>query len=633
MFEHVSRGECCRQSRFRRGRFGGMVPRDRGARSGDLQRRKALDAVNNAENSAGLAPTAADIRAQLERVIASAALRPSPRRAGLLRFVVEETLAGRADRLKGFTVATAVFGRDETFDSQSDPIVRLEARRLRHDIDGYYADEGRHDPVRISIPKGAYVPSFAWQDRVGEPPGVPAELVTPPPLPEAPLAVASSGRRRRLLLLATLAAVLLIAAASAAFLRGSRQAAGPVGPAIIVLPFDALGVGEHDHNLASGLTYELIADLMRFAHFRVYSAPASFRQDGGTDAQALGRDLGVAYVVKGALSSDGDHARLAAQLYDAESGRIVWSDTYDRSLTPGALLQVQEELAASIATVLGEPYGQVRADLSKRVSAGTAPSMPSYTCVLRAYDYRRGFDEKLYQPVLGCLKAAVARDPDYAAAWAMLGWLELDAARFHYVPAERTEETLDQAIASASRAVDLDGSSPLGLQALSASLYYAGRYEESMEVQRGALALNDNDPDTLAQLGWRLAARGEFDEGIAYLERAVARSANPPGWYFHLLAVRDYLKGDYQHMLETAERSAVDGSGISWSFIAIARAALGQPEEARAALDRWASIDPEAHADPGAEYRMHGGTDATVNALVAGLRKAGWTDPRSEPTN
>ena len=435
--------------------------------------------------------------------------------------------------------------------------------------------------------------------------------------------------RRRLLLAAGLAVVaLLIAIASTAYLRFSQPTEEVVGPAILVLPFDSLSDDTEDHNLASGLTYEVIADLMRFAHFRVYSVPASFRLDPQADPQALGRDLGVAYVVKGALSSEGDQVRLLAQLYDATSGRIVWSDSYDRSLTPGALLEVQEELAGSVATVLGEPYGQVRGDLTERASAaGTAASMPSYTCVLRAYDYRRSFDEKLYQPVLDCLKAAVARDPDYAAAWAMLGWLQLDAARFHYVPAERKEETLDQAIASASHAVDLDGSNPLGLQALSASLYYAGRYEELMEVQRGALALNENDPDTLAQLGWRLAARGEFDEGIAYLEKAVARSANPPGWYFHLLAVRDYLEGDYRHMLEAAERSAVDGSGISWSFIAIACAALGQPDEARAALDRWASIDPEAYGDPAAEYRMHGGTEDTVNALVAGLRKAGWTEP------
>jgi TolB-like protein len=581
------------------------------------------------EGTARLGPPAEDIRAQLERIVASAAFRLSPRRAALLRFVVEETLQGRADRIKGFAVAIAVFERDETFDSQSDPVVRLEARRLRHDIDGYYADEGRHDPIRISIPKGAYVPSFAWQDRAGEQPNGSDERSLAPPSSDLPVTGAPSKPRRRLLLAAGCAAIaLLIAIASTAYLRFSQPPEDVVGPAILVLPFDSLSDDMEDHNLASGLTYEVITDLMRFAHFRVYSIPASFRLDPQADPQVLGRDLGVAYVVKGALSSDGNQVRLMAQLFDATSGRVVWSDRYDRSLTPGSLLEVQEELAGSVATVLGEPYGKVRGDLTERApAAGTAASMPSYTCVLRAYDYRRSFDENLYQPVLDCLKAAVARDPAYAAAWAMLGWLQLDAARFHYVPAEGEEETLSEAIASASHAVELDGKNPLGLQALSASLYYAGRYDESMEVQRGALALNENDPDTLAQLGWRLAARGEFDEGIAYLERAVARSANPPGWYFHLLAVRDYLKGDYRHMLEAAERSAVDGSGISWSFIAIACAALGQRDEARAALDRWASIDPEAYGDPAAEYRMHGGTEDTVNALVAGLRKAGWTKP------
>jgi hypothetical protein len=80
-------------------------------------------------------------------------------------------------------------------------------------------------------------------------------------------------------------------------------------------------------------------------------------------------------------------------------------------------------------------------------------------------------------------------------------------------------------------------------------------------------------------------------------------------------------------MLEAAERSAVDGSGISWSFVAIACGALGQPDEARSALARLASIDPEAYGDPAAEYRMHSGTEDTVNALMAGLRKAGWSQP------
>ena len=169
---------------------------------------------------------------------------------------------------------------------------------------------------------------------------------------------------------------------------------------------------------------------------------------------------------------------------------------------PSCAWRGPEELG-SVATILGEPYGQVRGDVTERLSADI-PSMPSYTCVLRAYDYRRSFDEKLYQPVLDCLKAAVARDPDYAAAWAMLGWLQLDAARFHLFPAGAGGDA-QSGDRLRLRHVDLEEEPP-GLQALSASLYYAGRYEDRWRCKRGALALNENSPDTLAQLGWRLAA-------------------------------------------------------------------------------------------------------------------------------
>jgi TolB-like protein len=289
-----------------------------------------LDEKERADGeTARLGPAAEDIRAQLERIVASAAFRLSLRRAALLRFVVEETLQGRADRIKGYAVAVAVFERDETFDSQSDPVVRLEARRLRHDIDGYYADEGRLDPIRISLPKGAYVPSFTWQDRPeSPPPGSGESSATPPSTVSSVAGVPGKPARQRLAAVTFgAAAALLIAIVSIVYLRFSQPTEEVVGPAILVLPFDSLSDDTEDHNLASGLTYEVIADLMRFAHFRVYSVPASFRLDPGADPQALGRDLGVAYVVKGALSSGGDQIRLVAQLYDATSGRIVWSDS------------------------------------------------------------------------------------------------------------------------------------------------------------------------------------------------------------------------------------------------------------------------------------------------------------------
>ena len=86
--------------------------------------------------------------------------RSSPRRRAFLRYLVEETLAGHADGLKGYSLGLAVFGREGTFESQSDPVVRLEARRLRRDLDSYYVDAGARDPVRITIPKGQLRPAF-----------------------------------------------------------------------------------------------------------------------------------------------------------------------------------------------------------------------------------------------------------------------------------------------------------------------------------------------------------------------------------------------------------------------------------------------------------------------------------------
>lgn len=101
-----------------------------------------------------------EVRARLARLLADKNFPATAKRRAMLRFVVEETLAGRARELKGFTIATAVYGRDDSFDPKTDPVVRLEARRLRNDLNSYYVGAGADDPVRISIPKGGYVPEF-----------------------------------------------------------------------------------------------------------------------------------------------------------------------------------------------------------------------------------------------------------------------------------------------------------------------------------------------------------------------------------------------------------------------------------------------------------------------------------------
>jgi hypothetical protein len=100
------------------------------------------------------------------RILASEAFANSKRLRRFLAYVVEKTLAGEVDEVKEYNIALAVFDRDESFDPRMDSIVRVEARRLRHQLAVYYQGEGRFDPVVIELPRGAYVPVF----RKAEPP-------------------------------------------------------------------------------------------------------------------------------------------------------------------------------------------------------------------------------------------------------------------------------------------------------------------------------------------------------------------------------------------------------------------------------------------------------------------------------
>ena len=118
-------------------------------------------------HEASIAP--ARIRAELTRLLASDAFQRAPRSAKLLDYLVRETLDGRGDRIKGPSIAMDVFGRDASFDSTSDPIVRVQAGRLRALLASHYAAHGGSADVVVEIPKGRYIPRFSAAPQTGGP--------------------------------------------------------------------------------------------------------------------------------------------------------------------------------------------------------------------------------------------------------------------------------------------------------------------------------------------------------------------------------------------------------------------------------------------------------------------------------
>jgi adenylate cyclase len=104
------------------------------------------------------------IQDALGRVLGSREIVNSERKKRFLKFIVQETLAGNADKIKAYTIAIDVFNRDSSFDPVSDPVVRIEAGRLRRCLEHYYLTDGATDELRITIPKGSYVPQFIMSE-------------------------------------------------------------------------------------------------------------------------------------------------------------------------------------------------------------------------------------------------------------------------------------------------------------------------------------------------------------------------------------------------------------------------------------------------------------------------------------
>ena len=152
--------------------------RDRNVRTFAIQRVEAASSTGAKERVSDLAavPEAA-VREQLERMLASKTFAGSQRSSVLLRFVVEETLKGRAAYLKEYALGAEALGRGADFDPRADPIARVEASRLRSRLELYYATEGARDAVAITLPKGGYAPVFARAHRRSRFPAEPIDRI------------------------------------------------------------------------------------------------------------------------------------------------------------------------------------------------------------------------------------------------------------------------------------------------------------------------------------------------------------------------------------------------------------------------------------------------------------------------
>ncbi len=477
------------------------------------------------------------IMEQLRRTTSSRQFENTRRLKHLLTYLVERTLAGAADQLKGYTIGVEVFDRPADFDPQLDTIVRVQAGKLRQRLDLYYADEGRDDPLRIYVPRGSYVPVFQLAlDRESSD----ASHVQAPTLPPA----------------------------------GYR-------PRVAVLPLKHLGVDESDAYLAEGLTEEIATALSRFRDITVLTGAVS---PPGTTEEGSRSRSSTDYQLLGSVRRAGSTVRVTIRLLDGATGAHLMSEAYDKRFSQETLLQIQDEIATHVAAEIAEPRGVLARVDSRWAGPGGRQGLnhdDAYDAVLEAFAYSRRPSPERHLRIRNRLEASVVRSPTHSSAWAMLSMVTLDEVRAHYNPRPESA-TLVRALDAAQRAVECDPLNANAYYALFLCHFHRSDITQFHEAGKRALALNAASPDILADLGACTAFMGQWDRGIALIERACTLSLDPPPWYFVVYAVNEYRQRNYDAALVHVRR--INPWSWHWGLL-IELMILGQ-------LDRRADAAP-----------------------------------------
>src|SRR5690242_20338388 len=288
-------------------------------------------------------PTAAEVRAALERILRSRCFEHATRASDFLRFVVDKTLAGEGSELKGYTIAIHVFGRSADFDAKSDPLVRVEALRLRQRLTEYYAGEGAEERVRLELPRGGY----ALKATFASPPAA-SGAAAPAPALRQRNSVALLWSRVRIAAVAAAALLVSVStvpqrqmpvaepsAAASTLAHGQRTQ-------ITVVPLENLGRTGKFERLAAGLTEEIMLRLDGLDLY-VIATQAKWYRPGQVLDGVLGGEH--SYVLPGSVRDQADGARITLRIIEAETGAQIWTAAYDEP--PG--IEEQPDLQSKIA--------------------------------------------------------------------------------------------------------------------------------------------------------------------------------------------------------------------------------------------------------------------------------------------
>jgi len=498
-------------------------------------------------------PTPDEIRAELTRITASDVFNASPQLVSFLTFIVEAALAGKSDRLKGYVIAVEVLRRDVDFDPQLDPIVRVEATRLRRALARYYSGAGAGDDILIEIPLGGYVPAFSRRVSAGvETTRAPLPVGKMPDwrnlLPSRRIGVAAL-----LVAVAVLAAIVfwrsganrpLVAESGPASGVAAAPFAGNGLPVLLVNKFDTVGTPGAESVTAAALRAKLTDAFSRFDSINVTSE--------------LQADRTADYALNGLVEYHSDGSALVSlRLRDVAEGVEAWSRTFDLIGAGPGRTAAENAIVLELASSLLQPFGVVRSREHNKYLANSGGD-PRPRCLLLTADSFRSFDLAEHTAARACLERLTAIDKGFADGFSYLAALLNREYLYGFGTNAADPRVLDRALALARHGIELNPASARAYQVLSTVLFSRGETKEAFAAVERAMALNPYDLVILGEYGGRLVTAGEVERGLKILAQAAEYGTVRPSWHHFYLFLGNYVSGDFAEAAFQADQMAND---------------------------------------------------------------------------
>ncbi len=394
----------------------------------------------------------------------------------------------------------------------------------------------------------------------------------------------------------------------------------PDKPSIAVLPFANMSSDPEQEYFADGIAEDIITALSRYPSLFVIARNSCFTYKGrAVDVKQVGRELGVRYVLEGSLRKSGNRIRVGTQLVEAETGRHVWAERYDRDLAD--IFAVQDEITEAVTIAITPAIGDAEQLRAMRRPPESLDAWAAYQRGLWHFSKVTAEDNALAQQFF---QQAVDLDDNFAGGYKGLSALQAHEADYE---GRGLPETLRMAEALARRAVALDGADAEASSLLAIALRRRGDNEGALAEAERALTISPNLAGAHSARGASLISSGRHRDGIAALERSIRLDPRRAAVRLNQIALALYFSREYKAAVEAANRAirSYPNYPNTYRWLAAALGQIGQIEQAKDALQKAIAIAPAAF-DMYVRERVPWRRLEDHAHMLEGLRKAGWRE-------